>query len=169
MRFVLIDRLVALEPGRRAEAQTTFLPGSSVFADHFPGFPLVPGVLLTEAMGQAAGWLLGATSGFARWPLLALIHQAKFVRPVVPGERIDIAAELRGVHGDDADIAAVAAIAGERVASARLLFHQIEPPLQGAEAERFRVWAADTFARLGGPALLASSGAASLNGGHPRA
>ena len=56
MRFVLVDRFLSVEPGRAATALKTFRPEDPVFADHFPGFPVVPGVLLTEAMGQTAGW-----------------------------------------------------------------------------------------------------------------
>ena len=94
MRFVLVDRLVELEPGKRAVARKTFHPDDEVFADHFPGFPVVPGVLITEAMGQTAGWLLIATLGFARFPLLTLIDSAKFRRLVVPGD--EIASDGRG-------------------------------------------------------------------------
>ena len=58
MRFVLVDRFLSVEPGRSATALKTFPPDDPVFDDHFPGLPVVPGVLLTEAMGQAAGWAL---------------------------------------------------------------------------------------------------------------
>lgn len=154
MQFVLIDKLVLLEPGRRAGARVTFPPDADFFADHFPGFPVVPGVLLTEAMGQAAGWLLAATAEFSRWPLLALIHQAKFMRRVLPGEEVNIAVELGAVHERAVEVTAEASVLGRRVARARLLFHIIDPPSDGPEAEGFGQWAEATFRRLGGRDLL---------------
>ena len=86
MRFVLIDRILELEPGRRAVATVRFDAAHDVFADHFPGMPIVPGVLVTEAMGQTGGWLLAATHGFESWPLLVMISNAKFRRLVRPDE-----------------------------------------------------------------------------------
>lgn len=154
MQFVLIDKLVLLEPGRRAGARVTFPPDADFFADHFPGFPVVPGVLLTEAMGQAAGWLLAASMNFSRWPLLAMIDQAKFMRHVLPGEEVTIAVDVSGVHERDAEVTAEASVRGQRVARARLLFHTIDPPIDGPEAERFGQWAESTFRRLGGRDVL---------------
>lgn len=161
---MLIDRLVALEPGRRACARVTFPADAEVFADHFPGFPVVPGVLLTEAMGQTGGWLLVATSGFSRWPLLSMIHAAKFLRQVVPGDEVEIEAELRGVQTRAAEISATASVRGQLVARARLLFHEIDPPLDGSAAGRFRDWAEGVFRDLGGRDLLPRRD----EGGHTR-
>lgn len=165
MRFLLIDRLVALEPGRRASARITFRADADIFADHFPGFPLVPGVLLTEAMSQTGGWLLVATSGFARWPLLSMIHEAKFLKQVLPGDDVDIEAELRGVQTRAAEISATASVRGQRVARARLLFHEIDTPREGPGAEDFRQWSEQVFCDLGGRDLLAQGPA----GGHGHA
>lgn len=152
MRFVLIDRLVALEPGHRAGARVTFAPGADFFADHFPGMPIVPGVLLTESMGQTAGWLLSATSGFRHWPALIMIQQAKFLRHVTPGEQVDIEVQVRGVHERTAEVATVASVGGQPVARARLLFHENDLP-SGESAAAFRQWAAATFRHLGGADL----------------
>jgi 3-hydroxyacyl-[acyl-carrier-protein] dehydratase len=58
MRYVLLDRLRVLVPGREVVAERTFPAGDDYLADHFPGLPLVPGALLIEAMAQAAGWAL---------------------------------------------------------------------------------------------------------------
>ena len=81
MRFVLVSRFLAVVPGRSASAVARFDPEDEFFADHFPGFPIVPGTLLTEAMGQAAGGMLVPVAGEGRWPLLAMIERAKFRHP----------------------------------------------------------------------------------------
>ncbi len=154
MRFVLVDRLVEIEPGRRARAEKRFVAGEELFVDHFPGLPVVPGVLLTEAMGQTGGWLLAVTLGDARWPLLTMVERAKFRRLVHPGEVIRLDAELRGSHGDDYEIIAQASVDGQRVADARFLFHAFTFSLPAAETERFQAWARETFLSLGGPSVV---------------
>jgi 3-hydroxyacyl-[acyl-carrier-protein] dehydratase len=148
VRFVLIDRFLELEPGVRAVALKTFDPGEEVFRDHFPGLAIVPGVLLTEAMGQAGGWLLAATLGFSRWPLLAMIDRAKFRRLVRPGEEIRLEAVVRSSRDTDYEIAGEASVGGERVAQARLLFHAFDFPLPDDERAQFGAWARETFRRL---------------------
>ena len=60
MRFVLVDRIVSLTPGDQITAVRLIRPDEDYFADHFPGFPVVPGVLLTEMMAQTAGKCLDA-------------------------------------------------------------------------------------------------------------
>jgi len=158
MRFVLIDRLLELEPGRRAAAVKTFLPGEEFFRDHFPGFPVVPGSLLLEAMGQTGGWLLAATLQFARWPLLNMVDNAKFRRFVRPGEEIRIDASIRSKKESSFELMSEASVAGERVAGARFLFHAFSPQLAAGDTDAFAVWTRRTFESLGGPALLRSGG-----------
>lgn len=154
MRFVLIDRFLELEPERRAVAVKTFSPDEEVFADHFPGFAVVPGVLLTEAMGQAAGWLLAASFGFERWPLLAMIERAKFRRLVRPGEELRLTASVEPRGERDHEARTEAAVGAERVADARLLFHVYDLPGDGEERARLSAWSRATFARLAPPGVV---------------
>ena len=158
MRFVLIDRLLELEPGRRAAAVKTFLPEEEIFRDHFPGFPVVPGSLLLEAMGQTGGWLLAGTLEFARWPLLNMVDNAKFFRFVRPGEEIRLEASVRSMKESDFELTGAASVGGESVARARYLFHAFTPPVDEARVAEFAVWTRRTFERLGGPPLLARPG-----------
>jgi 3-hydroxyacyl-[acyl-carrier-protein] dehydratase len=154
MRFVLIDRLLALEPGKEAVAVMSFSEQDGFFTDHFPGFSVVPGVLLTEALGQTGGWLLVASLSLGRWPLLTMIERAKFRRLVLPGDEIVLRATIRSAHRDDFEVDGEARVRGERVAGARLLFHVFDFALPAPDARQFAAWARETFRRLGGEGLL---------------
>ncbi|MCL4806947.1 MAG: beta-hydroxyacyl-ACP dehydratase [Thermoanaerobaculia bacterium] len=127
-RFVLVDRFLSVEPGRGATALKTFCLEDPVFADHFPGLPVVPGVLLTEAMGQTAGWALALRLGPDRFPLLMMVEKAKFRRLVRPGEEIRLEAELEDSRGRTWTARTRASVGGERAAEARLVFHAVARP-----------------------------------------
>src|SRR3984957_11380431 len=95
--FQLIDRIVDLNVGERTiavEAQVALT--NTIFEAHFPGYPLMPGVLLIEAMAQTSGWLLIALNKFERMPFLAAVKEAKMRSFVNPGELLSI--EARVVH-----------------------------------------------------------------------
>ncbi|MBK9376044.1 MAG: beta-hydroxyacyl-ACP dehydratase [Holophagales bacterium] len=128
MRFVLVDRFLSVEPGRGATALKTFRPEDPVFADHFPGLPVVPGVLLTEAMGQTAGWALATRLGPDLFPLLMMVERAKFRRFVRPGEEIRLEADLEEARGSVWAARTRAWVGAERVAEARLVFHAVPRP-----------------------------------------
>jgi 3-hydroxyacyl-[acyl-carrier-protein] dehydratase len=88
--FVFVREILRCEPGVAAECATIFQPDDPMFAGHFPGDPLVPGVILTEALAQTAG--IAAASGSAEESrprfLLSAIRQMKFFQAVRPNERI---------------------------------------------------------------------------------
>jgi len=111
-------------------------------------------VLLTEAISQTAGWLIAATVGFERWPLLAMVEHAKFRRLVGPDEELRLVAEIRSARPDQFVVDGEARSDASRVASARLVFHLFDFALSGAQEDQFAEWARRTFAELGGPALL---------------
>ncbi len=153
MRYILIDRLLELEPGVRVVAERRFPRDDEIFDDHFPGWPIVPGALLAESMGQAGGWLVAATLDFERWPLLTMIDDAKFRTPVAPGEHILVEATLRSTRGDDFEVMSTATVNGRRVAGARLLYHVFDSSSRPG-SHGFDTWARETFSALGGDSLL---------------
>lgn len=122
MRFHLVDRILRLEPGVSIEAEKT-LPGSEeLFRDHFPGFPVVPGVLLTEMMGQAAAKCLVAAGCPRGQPMLAEIRQARFRSWVRPDERIHLHGRIERRQDAFAIAKCHAEVDGRQVCSAELMF-----------------------------------------------
>lgn len=93
--FVFVREVMACDPGKSVEARTVFEAKDPMFRGHFPDNPIVPGVILTEALAQAAG--IAAASGYrenaAPRFLLSAIRTMKFLRAVRPEEVIDLRAE----------------------------------------------------------------------------
>jgi 3-hydroxyacyl-[acyl-carrier-protein] dehydratase len=93
--FVFVREVVDCDPGRSVHARTWFDAADPMFAGHFPGNPIVPGVIITEALAQAAG--IAAASGYAETEvpvfLLSAIRTMKFFQAVRPGSKIDLRAE----------------------------------------------------------------------------
>ncbi|HEV8184543.1 MAG TPA: 3-hydroxyacyl-ACP dehydratase FabZ family protein [Chthoniobacterales bacterium] len=101
--FVFVKKLLAIQPGISADCTTWFEHDDPMFAGHFPGNPLVPGVIITEALAQSAG--IAAASGYPETKrplfLLSAIRRMKFPRPARPGDcihlRADRLAEVQGL------------------------------------------------------------------------
>jgi 3-hydroxyacyl-[acyl-carrier-protein] dehydratase len=88
--FQMIDRFVDVNVGERVIRSVCTVPlQSTVFEGHFPGFPLMPGVLLIECMAQTTGWLVSALNGFNGLPALAGVKEAKIRAAVYPGDELE--------------------------------------------------------------------------------
>jgi 3-hydroxyacyl-[acyl-carrier-protein] dehydratase len=154
MRFVLIDRIDRLELGRRAEGHKQIATNEDYFRDHFPGYPLVPGVLVLESLAQLGGRLVEASvreaSGRRVLPVLAKVEQAKFLQAVRPGDRLDLAVDVVAISGDAARVTGIARVGGRRVATAGIMYALLDvggpgdrlDPAQGAALFDWsdRVW-----------------------------
>lgn len=93
--FQLIDRIVDLNlADRKITSEATVPTASTIFEGHFPGHPLMPGVLLIEAMAQTSGWLVSALNGYQRMPFLAAVKDAKLRTFVTPGHVLTVTAEV---------------------------------------------------------------------------
>ena len=123
---VLVDRVTEHEPGRRIVAVKNVTVNEEFFQGHFPGTPLMPGVLMIESLTQVATLLLAGseTRGERAW--LRGVDNAKFRRQVVPGDRLELEVSMGRRRGQIARAAATASVAGHIVAEAELVI-AIEP------------------------------------------
>src|SRR5258708_7423995 len=93
--FQLIDRIDALDlEARTLKARAQVPPTSTIFEGHFPGHPLMPGVLLIESMAQASGWLIIGLTKFERMPFLASVREAKLRTFVSPGQALTLTVSI---------------------------------------------------------------------------
>ncbi len=122
MRFLLVDRIVKLDPGVSIEAEKSLAASEELFRDHFPGFPVVPGVLLTEMMAQTAGKCLNAQRLPRGNAMLIEVRNAKFRSWVKPGQQIRLRAKIERNEDEYAVSTAQGEVEGKRVCSAELMF-----------------------------------------------
>jgi 3-hydroxyacyl-[acyl-carrier-protein] dehydratase len=93
--FQMIDRIVDFDAAAGRIHAKAFVPETSpVFEGHFPGYPILPGVLLIETMAQASGFLILGMNGLSRMPFFAGSKKAKFRKFIEPGAELDIYATL---------------------------------------------------------------------------
>ncbi len=122
MRFILIDEILEMTPGKRVRARKFVSPDEDYFRDHFPGFPVVPGVLLTEMMAQAAGKCLDAEDPARGRSMLGRITSAKFLAWVQPGDTALISGEIRTSRPQFATADCRVTVRDRDVATAELFF-----------------------------------------------
>lgn len=122
MRFILVDRILELVPGERIVAARAVRADEEFFADHFPGFPVVPGVLLTEMMAQAGGKCLDAQRLPRGKAMLARIVSASFRRWVRPGEEVKLHASIVANESRYATAECRAVVEDSVAAQAKLLY-----------------------------------------------
>jgi 3-hydroxyacyl-[acyl-carrier-protein] dehydratase len=129
--FQLIDRIVDLDLGNRTiRAQASVPISSTIFEGHFPGFPLMPGVLLLESMAQASGWLIIGVTGFSRMPFLAAFNQAKLRAFVKPGDTLEVTAAMSHEGSGFARTKAEIRHDGKLACNAEITFRVVEFPNQ---------------------------------------
>ena len=121
MRFTLIDRVISLEPGRKIVAAKNLSLAEEYLADHFPGFPVMPGVLMLEAMTQAGAWLVRATEDFAHSAVvLKEARNVKYTSFVEPGQTLVVTVEMLGEAGREVKLKAEGTVDGQTTVSARM-------------------------------------------------
>jgi beta-hydroxyacyl-ACP dehydratase FabZ len=120
--FLLIDRVLELDPGRRIVALKNVTFNEEFFQGHFPGQPIMPGVLILEAMAQAGGILVLPPDGSAAGKTfyLVAIEHTKFRRAVVPGDRLTIELNVIRARGHFRRLAGRAEVDGQLAAEAEL-------------------------------------------------
>jgi 3-hydroxyacyl-[acyl-carrier-protein] dehydratase len=99
MRFILIDRIISIEAGKQIKAVKNVSLSEEYLADHFPTFPVLPGVLLLEGLIESASWLVRDTENFAH--SMILLEQAKNVKYksfLTPGARIEYTVDVKFIE-----------------------------------------------------------------------
>jgi UDP-3-O-[3-hydroxymyristoyl] N-acetylglucosamine deacetylase/3-hydroxyacyl-[acyl-carrier-protein] dehydratase len=124
--FLLVDRVVSLEPGRRIVALKNVSYNEPFFQGHWPGRPIMPGVLIVEAMAQAAGVLIGHGAEKGREALLASLDGVKLRRPVVPGDQLRMEIGSVRAKGRAVQVKAVARVGERVVAEAKIRFMLVD-------------------------------------------
>jgi 3-hydroxyacyl-[acyl-carrier-protein] dehydratase len=127
--FQLIDRIVELDLRDQSIRTEARVPTeSTIFEGHFPGYPLMPGVLLIEAMAQTSGWLVIGVTRFSRMPFFAALKEAKLRSFVTPGQVLALSAKL--VHEGSGFAVAKADIhcEGKLACNAEITFRLVEFP-----------------------------------------
>lgn len=125
MRFTLIDRITELVPGQRISAVKTVSLAEEYLADHFPLMPVLPGVLMLEAMTQAAAWLLRSDEDFAHSiVVLKEARNVKYADFVEPGECLTVSAELTKCGPREAEFKAQGVVGDKVCVSARLVLER---------------------------------------------
>src|SRR5258708_22113704 len=121
--FQLIDRIVELDiDHRRIVAQARIPDSSTIFEGHFPGLPLMPGVLLIESMAQTSGWLIIGLTKFERMAFLASVREAKLRTFVSPGQALTVTARILHEGSGFTITKAAIEVGGKVVANSELTF-----------------------------------------------
>ena len=130
--FLLVDRIVEMEGEKRIVGLKNVTINEQFFQGHFPGVPVMPGVLIIEAMAQVAGVLIYRDMPDKHTKLIYFtgIESAKFRRPVVPGDQLRIEMELLNRRTNFGKMAGRATVEGKLVAEAIVLFAIAERPGQ---------------------------------------
>lgn len=127
--FLLVDRVVELEPNKRVLAYKNVSCNEPFFNGHFPGQPVMPGVLVIEALAQAGGLLaqLSGHNGAGSLFYLVKVDNARFSKMVVPGDRLELDVTLKRIIRNMALYVGTARVDGKEVASAEILCAEVKP------------------------------------------
>lgn len=162
MRFTLIDRIDELQPGVKLVAIKNLSLAEEYLADHFPGFPVMPGVLMLEAMTQASAWLIRAGEDFAHSVVtLREARNVKYANFVEPGRTLTVTAEVLEHDARETKLKCSGTVDGGIAVAARLVLTRYNL----ADADPTRAWADEVvrerlrelFALLYRPPLLTAA------------
>src|SRR5437588_11835634 len=127
--FQLIDRIVDLNLAQQTICAEARVPSAStIFERHFPGYPLMPGVLLIEAMAQTSGWLVIGLTRFTRMPFFAALKEAKLRSFITPGQTLLLSAQLLHEGSGFAVTKADIRCDGKLACNAEITFRLVEFP-----------------------------------------
>ncbi|MDK1030463.1 MAG: 3-hydroxyacyl-ACP dehydratase FabZ family protein [Planctomycetia bacterium] len=121
MKFFLVDHILEIEPGRKIVAAKNLSLAEEYLADHFPSYPVLPGVLMLEALVQSAAWLVRASTDFEK--TVILLSEARNVRYgtfVRPGQQMKIELEARKIDADQSSFKGTGRVGDDVTIQARI-------------------------------------------------
>lgn len=144
MRYFLIDKVTEFVPGVRARGLKCVTLTDEILHDHFPDYPVMPGVLILESLAQLAGFLLETSLNQEGAPLrravLAQVQQAKFHEMAGPGDRLELDVSLESSFEGAAQLAGEARVGEKKVVRALLTFVMKEIPSERVHEQRRAVY-----------------------------
>jgi len=161
MRFYLVDRVLELDPPKRIVAVKSLSLAEEYLADHFPAYPVLPGVMMLEALVQAAAWLVRVSTDFQK--SLVLMREAQNVRYgnfVRPGGQLVMEVEAIEIGPGASRFKAVGQCDGQQAVQAKLTLEHFnigdEDPLRADLDEGLRTFWRERFRLVRGPQALAA-------------
>lgn len=125
--FLLVDRILELDPGKRAVGIKNVTANEPFFQGHFPQRAVMPGVLIIEAMAQVGGvMILSVEEHKGKLAYLGTLDGVKFRRPIVPGDTLEMETELLRVRSNMGKVRCTARVGGQEVAVAEIMFALVE-------------------------------------------
>jgi 3-hydroxyacyl-[acyl-carrier-protein] dehydratase len=165
MKFLLVDKIERIEPGKRIVAIKNLSLAEEYLADHFPAFPVMPGVMMLEALVQTAAWLVRIQQNWSKSLIvLTAARNVKYGNFVAPGNTLRMDVELSGIEGDKVTIKAAGYVGEGKLAVGGKLelkclnVADVCPAAVGAD-ERIIAQLKKQFKLIGGPEALAAAGA----------
>jgi 3-hydroxyacyl-[acyl-carrier-protein] dehydratase len=126
MRWIWIDRFLEFQSGKSARAVKNLSLAEDYFADHFPGYPIMPGPLILEGLAQTGGILVGEANDFREKVVLAKIPTARFYRDALAGEQLIYEAQVLNIRPEGAAVQGRATAGDELVAEAEIFFAHLD-------------------------------------------
>lgn len=153
MRFCLLDRITELQRGTKITAVKLLRPDEDYLRDHFPRFPVMPGVLMLEAMFQASAWLVRSSEDFEHAAIvLKEARNVKYSGFVTPGKQLIVTAELLKQDEASATLKTQGTVDGNPAVSARLVLEKFNIgdrfPVRANCDPYLRKWMRNVFDRL---------------------
>ena len=127
MRWIWIDRFVTFESGKSASAVKNLSLAEDHFAEHFPGYPVMPAPLILEGLAQTGGILVGEANGYTKNVVLAKIQKASFRRETLAGDSLTYTTTLQQLSELGGLVSGTVHVGEELIGEAEIFFAHVEP------------------------------------------